>query len=33
MGKVDTIAFDKTGTLTYGRLDASDMISFDEEVG
>ena len=33
MGKVDTIAFDKTGTLTYGRLDVSDMISFDEEVG
>ena len=30
MGKVDTIAFDKTGTLTYGRLDVSDMISFDE---
>ena len=33
MGKVDTIAFDKTGTLTYGRLDVSDIISFDEEVG
>ena len=30
MGKVDTIAFDKTGTLTFGRLDVSDMISFDE---
>lgn len=30
MGKVDTIAFDKTGTLTYGRLDVSDIISFDE---
>ena len=29
MGKVDTIAFDKTGTLTYGRLDVSDMRSFD----
>lgn len=29
MGKVDTIAFDKTGTLTYGRLDVSDVISFD----
>ena len=32
MGKVDTIAFDKTGTLTFGRLDVSDMISFDETV-
>lgn len=32
MGKVDTIAFDKTGTLTYGRLDVSDMISFDEAI-
>lgn len=32
MGKVDTIAFDKTGTLTYGRLDVSDVISFDEAV-
>ena len=32
MGKVDTIAFDKTGTLTYGRLDVSDMISFDESI-
>ncbi len=30
MGKVDTVAFDKTGTLTYGRLDVSDVISFDE---
>ena len=30
MGKVDIIAFDKTGTLTYGRLDVSDIISFDE---
>jgi len=29
MGKVDTIAFDKTGTLTYGRLEVSDIISFD----
>lgn len=29
MGKVDTIAFDKTGTLTYGRLDVSDVCSFD----
>ena len=28
MGKVDTIAFDKTGTLTYGRLEVSDIISF-----
>lgn len=32
MGKVDTIAFDKTGTLTYGRLDVSDMISFDKTI-
>lgn len=32
MGKVDTIAFDKTGTLTYGRLDVSDMVSFDETI-
>ena len=32
MGKVDTIAFDKTGTLTYGRLDVSDIISFDETI-
>lgn len=32
MGKVDTIAFDKTGTLTYGRLDVSDMISFDKSI-
>ena len=32
MGKVDTIAFDKTGTLTYGRLDVSDVISFDPSI-
>ena len=32
MGKVHTIAFDKAGTLTYGRLDVSDMISFDETI-
>lgn len=32
MGKVNTIAFDKTGTLTYGRLDISDMISFDKSI-
>ena len=32
MGKVDTIAFDKTGTLTYGRLDVSDILSFDRTV-
>ncbi len=30
MGKVDTIAFDKTGTLTFGRLEVSDVVSFDE---
>jgi len=29
MGKVDTIAFDKTGTLTHGRLEVSDVLSFD----
>ena len=32
MGKVDIIAFDKTGTLTYGRLDVSDILSFDDAV-
>lgn len=32
MGKVDTIAFDKTGTLTFGRLDVSDIISFDDSL-
>lgn len=32
MGKVDTIAFDKTGTLTCGRLDVSDILSFDPSV-
>ena len=32
MGQVDTIAFDKTGTLTYGRLDVSDIISFEENI-
>ena len=30
MGKVDTVAFDKTGTLTYGRLEVSDIISFEK---
>lgn len=30
MGKVDTIAFDKTGTLTYGKLEVSDLISFED---
>lgn len=30
MGKVDTIAFDKTGTLTYGKLEVSDIISFNK---
>lgn len=29
IGKVDTITFDKTGTLTYGKLQVSDIISFD----
>ena len=32
MGKVNTIAFDKTGTLTYGKLEVSDIISFDESI-
>lgn len=32
MGKVDTIAFDKTGTLTYGRLEVSDIFSFDNNL-
>lgn len=32
MGKVDTIAFDKTGTLTFGRLEVSDVVSFDEQL-
>ncbi len=32
MGKVDTIAFDKTGTLTYGKLEVSDIISFDASI-
>lgn len=32
MGRVDTIAFDKTGTLTYGRLEVSDVISFDDSI-
>ena len=30
MGKVDTITFDKTGTLTYGKLEVSDVISFED---
>lgn len=30
MGKVDTITFDKTGTLTYGKLEVSDILSFDK---
>ncbi len=29
MGKVDAIAFDKTGTLTHGRLNVSDVLTFD----
>jgi len=32
MGKVDTIAFDKTGTLTFGRLEVSDIISFNSSL-
>ena len=31
MGKVDTITFDKTGTLTYGKLQISDVISFNDK--
>ncbi len=30
MGKVDTITFDKTGTLTYGKLEVSNIVSFEE---
>ena len=33
MGKVDTIAFDKTGTLTLGRLEVSDVISLNHNIG
>lgn len=33
MGKVDTIAFDKTGTLTYGRLEVSDILPLDKNIG
>lgn len=32
MGKVNTIAFDKTGTLTYGKLEVSDVLSFDSHI-
>ena len=32
MGKVNMVAFDKTGTLTYGKLEVSDMISFDQNI-
>ncbi len=32
MGKVGIIAFDKTGTLTYGRLEVSDVISFEDKL-
>lgn len=30
MGKVDTIFFDKTGTLTHGKLQVSDIVSFND---
>lgn len=33
MGKASIIAFDKTGTLTYGRLEVSDICSFDDSIG
>ncbi len=32
MGKVDTVAFDKTGTLTYGKLEVSDIITFNNDI-
>lgn len=32
MRQADTIAFDKTGTLTYGRLNVSDIFSFDKDL-
>lgn len=32
IGKVDTITFDKTGTLTYGRLEVSDILTFDNTI-
>lgn len=32
MGRTNTIAFDKTGTLTYGKLQVSDVISFDPSI-
>lgn len=32
MGKVDTVAFDKTGTLTFGKLEVSDVISFNKNL-
>lgn len=32
MGRVNIIAFDKTGTLTFGKLEVSDIISFDKNI-
>lgn len=32
MGKVDTITFDKTGTLTFGKLEVSDIVSFEKSL-
>lgn len=32
MGRVDTIAFDKTGTLTFGKLEVSDIVSFENGI-
>ena len=29
LGRADTVAFDKTGTITHGRLEVSDVVSFD----
>lgn len=33
MGRIDTVVLDKTGTLTYGKLEVSDIISFDQAIG
>ncbi|HIU19588.1 MAG TPA: cation-translocating P-type ATPase [Candidatus Limiplasma stercoravium] len=32
MGNVDLVAFDKTGTLTFGRLEVSDVRSFEPDM-
>lgn len=33
LGGLNVLAFDKTGTLTYGKLEVSDIISLDDELG